>query len=207
MDRGNRGRGASLAGGMRPDMPRGSSPKRERQHEHTKASAKQRGESTDRGRGNRGPHGEQGPRPVRRGEDGEPHVNAGHFLLPPRWAAVAPGRSGPDLCAALFRGTQPWHQGPFVNEQGAAGVGAAHSAPALARSCRHGADPGDQSTPVTSPMAKGAFDDTVQRCLRGELHRSFRTVPAPGSPRPTLSAGRLRGALGPPSSAGVAHPS
>jgi hypothetical protein len=30
------------------DMPRGSSPKRERQYEHIKASAKQRGESTGR---------------------------------------------------------------------------------------------------------------------------------------------------------------
>ncbi|MGA3154125.1 MAG: hypothetical protein ACLPN6_11925 [Streptosporangiaceae bacterium] len=29
-------------------MPRGSSPKRERQYEHIKASAKQRGESTGR---------------------------------------------------------------------------------------------------------------------------------------------------------------
>jgi hypothetical protein len=29
-------------------MPRGSSPKRERQYEHIKASAKERGESTDR---------------------------------------------------------------------------------------------------------------------------------------------------------------
>jgi hypothetical protein len=61
MDRGGQGRdasrgacalwclrGAGYGSWEVADMPRGSSPKRERQYEHIKASAKQRGESTGR---------------------------------------------------------------------------------------------------------------------------------------------------------------
>jgi hypothetical protein len=63
-------------------MPRGFSPKRERQDEHIKASVKQPGESTGRaeelaGRTVNGAHGEQGTRPLRRGE-GKPCIAPGH---------------------------------------------------------------------------------------------------------------------------------
>src|SRR6266516_1665657 len=75
------------------------------------------------GGGDRGADGEQGARPLGRGEDGEPHVGPGHVLVPARWAALAPGRPGPDVCPALLRGAQPWHQGPFVHVQGAACAG------------------------------------------------------------------------------------
>ena len=46
--------------------------------------------------------GEQGTRPVRRGQDGEPHVKAGHVLVPARRAALAQRLWRPDLRAALF---------------------------------------------------------------------------------------------------------
>ena len=54
-------------------MPRGSSPKREWQHEHIKDSAEQRGESTGRVE-EIAARGEQETLPVRRGQDDEPHV-------------------------------------------------------------------------------------------------------------------------------------
>ena len=41
--------------------------KRERQYEHIKESAKDRGASTKQGEGDRGAHGQQGARSVRRG--------------------------------------------------------------------------------------------------------------------------------------------
>jgi hypothetical protein len=77
-------------------IPRGSSQKRERQYEHIKASAKQRGESTGRAE-------EIAARTVNkerarsgRAEEGEPRVDPGHVLVP-AGRAVALGRAGPDV--------------------------------------------------------------------------------------------------------------
>ena len=76
-------------------MPQGSNPKRERQYEHIKASAKQRGESTGRAE-------EIAARTVnkeraRSGEakNGEPHLHPGHVLVPARRAALTPRCQGP----------------------------------------------------------------------------------------------------------------
>ena len=98
-------------------MPRGSSPKRERQYEHIKASAKQRGESTGRAE-------EIAARTVnkeraRSGEarSSEPDVHQGHLLAPPGRAALASRRRRPDQGAALRRGAKPRDQGPLVDEQ------------------------------------------------------------------------------------------
>ena len=78
-------------------MPRGSA-KRERQYEHIKASAKQRGGSTGRAK-DRGAHRGQGTRPDRRGENREPHISPGHVLVPARWALRSRrGAQRPDLC-------------------------------------------------------------------------------------------------------------
>ena len=76
-------------------MPRGSSPKRNDRGNTSGLAAEQRGESTKRAE-EIAAHGEQGTRPVRRGQDGEPHPKMTHVLVLARWATLAqrPWRSG-----------------------------------------------------------------------------------------------------------------
>src|SRR5262249_23227999 len=67
--------------------------------------------------GNRRADREQGTRPLRGVELGEPYLDPRHVIVTSRWPAVAPGCPGPNLCPAVCPGAQPGHQGPLIDEQ------------------------------------------------------------------------------------------
>ena len=102
-------------------MPPGASPKRERQYEHIKDSAEQRGESPKRAAeiAARTVNKEraQGRRVAHREQD----VDKGHLVQSARRPAIAFRRSGPDEGPALRRGTQAQHQGSLDDDQSPAG--------------------------------------------------------------------------------------
>src|SRR5258708_5776209 len=51
----------------------------------------------EKGGGGRGAYGQQGARPPRRNQGGEPHVHRGHLVRPPRRPAIAPRATGSHL--------------------------------------------------------------------------------------------------------------
>ena len=102
-------------------MPRGSSPKRERQYEHIKDSAKARGASDQARQGDRRADRQQGAGALRRGEDRLEDLDPGHLVGSPGRAALRLERAaGADPRSALRRGQEAQHQGPLEDEQGAA---------------------------------------------------------------------------------------
>src|SRR5437016_8767459 len=74
-------------------------------------------------RGDRRADGEQGARPVRRGEDEEPFVDAGHLVRSPWWPSLPHGTTRSHVRPALQRGEGARPEGPFEDVEGAAGTG------------------------------------------------------------------------------------
>ncbi len=105
-------------------MPRGSSPKRERQYEHIKESALDRGEGRERAEEIAARTVNKGARPGRRVEDREPHVHPGHLLRQARRPALPPGRPGTHVRPAVRGGQAARHPRPVGHEQGGAEAGA-----------------------------------------------------------------------------------
>src|SRR5258708_19335515 len=75
----------------------------------------------EKGAGGRGPHRQQGTRPPRRNQGGEPHVHRGHLVRPPRRPEIAQGARGSHLRPTAQRGEAARHQRPLEDAQSAAG--------------------------------------------------------------------------------------
>jgi hypothetical protein len=93
-------------------------------------------------RADRCPYGQQGARPLRRGQAAQPHLDPGHVLRPTRWPALPFRVEGPHQRAAVRRCPAQGNQGSLEDEQGGAvqrgrplvrgaagNRGASHSAP------------------------------------------------------------------------------
>ena len=95
--------------------------KRERQYEHIKDSAKERGASTKRAK--QIAAATVNKERARKGEarTASTLVDAGHLVRPPRRPPLRhEPAEGPHEGAALQRGEAPRHQGPLAHDQGAA---------------------------------------------------------------------------------------
>src|SRR5438132_9412435 len=71
-------------------------------------------------RGDRRPDGEQGARPVGRGEDEEPFVDAGHLVRSAGWASLSRGTTRSNIRPAVQRGEGARRERPFEDVEGAA---------------------------------------------------------------------------------------
>ena len=179
--------------------------KRERQYKHIKDSLLERGKGEKTGRGNRRAHRQQGPRPARREQDGEPDLARRHLAGAARRPALAPRRRRPDLRAALRGGGQGERQGPLEDDQGRARARRrALKLPTRSRAAAVAGEPDcARQRPVDRLAACWMPDARARRSARAARPRSSRCVAGLAS-GVRIGAGRRPGA-GPRARARARH--
>ena len=158
-------------------MPQGSSPKRERQYEHIKQSAKKRGESTGRAE-------EIAARTVnkeraRSGEAKTASRSSTQDISSARRGGQRShrGRRRPDQGPALRGGTAPWREGPFVDEQGATGPRGRPLTQAALTGQRKGREPG----PIRGMCAKAKAAGAAKRTGSPSSSQKAQLPPVPAA--------------------------